>query len=518
MSQSTVSGKRVKTGLVSLFLVILVAGASAGLMDQLAGEIGKYVISTDAVSSKWTGVSGEVGQWKDIGREPVYKLNLDSSDSGEVNEIDLPGRLRDPYYYAAMPVTGEKFNKTKLANTSLQDVDKGQLFPENSYPEFYPNYKDLSDAPDETFKQKAEIKVLDKKYTALKTSLQTGIDYYLLKYNTGGEEHPVFIVDTQRYSSCYSGGSCNFQFLLPMADTSTYSFYQLATSDPINMTTWINGDKSSSFKFPGRPYRLEVKTKTVFGEKLTDANISVAEQNGNNLFLPSGFGEARLETVSSSGHTQELLVTPTGYQTGENYSLRLKAFKSDYFTRIEQLEIGKEYLKPGGPSPGDIGLSQFSSRYKENVNQLRSVFDCASHSLNQETAFKLSVSSGGTKKVVRGRPYLVEVDGADKYSIAENGSILLMSPSGQDTTVHSGGNFSAGEKTLFIPTKREGNISLKAFNSSGGKVFESEFELVPGTCSSVRDGVAVSFDSRRVGERINAVKQLLNSMYAAGKS
>lgn len=249
---------------VFLIVALLVFSGSvlADEIDLSAGEIKEANVFLNQESERWVGAVGDSYRGEDaIKNRSIGEIIFIDSQAGDVREIDIQGLGGGGYYFAAVPYSDENINISrvrKLDNLSL--LDKGELFSKKYYPDFYPNYNDYFDAPDETFNQTENITLAGKERVAAKTILNDNVPYYLLRYETETDGiQPLFVapIDGKKwgsqYSSCYDGDACNFELILPkINESNSENSFQLSllargevvascSEVTVSETTYIDG-------------------------------------------------------------------------------------------------------------------------------------------------------------------------------------------------------------------------------------------------------------------------------------
>lgn len=516
-----------------LVLLILVLGGlgMAGVIDTIAGVIQEVIIDSETVSERWTGVSGDVNnelEFSDLGLDPITTINVEEN-SGGVLEVDFDAVDDEEFYIAMIAGKTDEIDIDNFQGTSYTEVENGGLFPESNFPMFYedPGYNEISDGPIETFEENEEtIELLDENYLAVESVLEDNIPMHVIKYDDGVFDRPVFLVNVEEYSSCFDGRECQHQFLLPSVEDD-YGVYLLSEQNPVEVTTFVNEERTEEFQNPGLPYKFEVETRTVFGNDLVDEDTFFREIEGNNMFVPAidetGYNsksELSFETVDG---TKEVLIVPTFRQTPE-YQIEVGTEKTGVSTTMT---VEEENVVSSEDRIEEISMEEYSTEYKEGVNSLRPIADCLFRSSESETFYEIEVSSEDTVELVSGKPFVVNIVDleVETYRLEESRSHLVMSPVRTEDfgqTVHQPEeDFEASQNALFTPTvppDEDDGIKITTFDENGDRLYDVEI-VIPdvGVCADVTGFETVDYDeATEFSERINAIRPILDSMFVAG--
>ncbi len=513
------------TGLATVLLGLVIAG-SIGLE---AGTVVQAVLSTTSVSSNWAGVSGEVTEVQEQTAMPVDFFFVDDSRTGSVHTVDLDGKVDGSHFFAALPFHTDNFEREKLESISLSDLEAGGLFSQEDFPIFYPNassYDSVNDNPENTFEETETIRVLNRELEAAKTEFNGGLEYYLLAYDTGDGTQPLFINHIDEYGECYDGNECNYQFMLPQIDDD-YSFYQLSENNPVDVTVLIDGEETTSFPFTGRPYNLTVQTVAIFQDfEPAETEIRVTETEGNNIFTPaiSGDYSSDAQTITETDEGEaSLMYSPTEYNSPENYNLSVDVYNDGEAFQSVPLSVENDNIEFTDAGPVEKGFDEFENEYRRGVDRLRPIANCMFSQVNSEEAYRLEATVNESYEVVRGVPYVVDVDEASFFSLEERGSHLVMSPGRIEDSIHleSGGSpYSASDSVVFTPTlssNEDDDLSVSLLDSQGDLLGETNLSVRDATCGEVTDGDLVEppelTDFKR---RVNNIRPVLNSLFVAG--
>jgi|GEM_PF-1857468 len=510
---------------VGVFLFGAVLGSSIGLEG---GNIVKAVLAPSYVSSNWAGVSGEVTGFQEETNSPIEYFFVDDSRSGTVNTIDMSGQADGDHFFASIPFYSSSFNPQDLENVTSSDLEAGGLFDSEGFSTFYPDstsYDSLHDNPEKTFTESGNVRILDKEYDAMKTTLNQGIDYYVLSYDTGSGVEPIFLTRINDYETCYDGNSCNHQFLLPDINEE-YSFYMLSEYEPVNITTLIDGEASTVFPYSGRPYNLTVVTETVFGDQEPlDTQVRITEREGNNLFTPafsqnySSKGQIVTETRNGS---VSLLMSPTKYNSPDDYNLSVEVYSDGEAYETVSMSVENNNIEFTDDGPASKGFDNLENSYKKGIDRLRPIANCMYSNINSNKIYSLKASSGIDLDVVRGVPYVIDAE-VDSFKLVEDGSHLVMNPARDSDTVHleaGGGLYDSSDDVLFTPTLssvEDDSLGVKLYDRQGDLLGETNLSVRSSTCGDVVDGVESSApELNSLKKRVNAIRPVLNSLFVAG--
>lgn len=511
-------------GAVSVFLFGAVLGSGISLE---AGHVVQAVLAPSSVSGNWAGVSGELSGFQEETAKPLDFFYVDDERSGTVNDLSLPGQDDGDHFLASVPFYTDNFQSESLGNVSLTDLEADGLFDEEKFPAFYPNsssYDEVDDNPEKTFEHSGTIELLDREFDSVKTELNDGIEYHLLSYSDGDDVYPVFLTRIQDYESCYDGNSCDYQFMLPEVDDD-YSFYMLSRENPVDITTFIDGEESTEFPYSGRPYNLTVTTEAIFDDyRPLDTEIRITEREGNNLFVPAiseaydSRSQIVTETVEGSA---TVMMSPTQYNSPDNYNLTVDVYSDGEAYDNVSLTVANDNIEFTDSGPVAKGFDSLENEYKKGVDRLRPVASCLYSNVNSDNAYRLEASPGESFETVRGVPYVVSPD-SEFFSLVEQGSHLVMSPARNESTVHldSGGLYSSDDDVVFTPTlgsSEDDELGIELYDGQGDLLGETNLSVRDSTCGDVTDGGQIDApELNSFKKRVNAVRPVLNSLFVAG--
>jgi hypothetical protein len=534
----TISREKIILGVV---LIVLFSGLSLGIdLQTYAGEIVKSILSTATLTERWVGLSGSVSGSLDDSAKPFTTVSAGNDEAAEVMEMDFGGQLDFNHYYAAIPYNGgEEFDKSDVRNISLADMDANQLFDEGDFPIFYPDgtsYSALSDSPEETFQNTGELKLLNDTYRGVKADLKTDVPTYVLGYAHESDVQPIFLTPIQEYPNCYDGGSCDYQLMFPNIGGADYHIYMLPEYQAVNINTYIDGENTTVFPYPGRPYRLNVTTRAIFkDDKLVNRSIRVVERSGNSMFIPSVAGDgyksrAVLNTETLEG-TQELLISPTQYSSPASYNLSVRSLSADgEITDIQYMSVRENIISFSDQGPEDKDLGEYSTKYKKGVNRLRPISSCLFKKISNDISFEINIadSSDSNFTLVRGVPYVMNIQDSsvNSYSLEEPRSHLVMNPArsnefGETTHLNiRDAAYQASDRVVFTPTvpkSEDSGLSADMLDDQGNLLYDVNFSVKGSTCGSADDGQYSSVPLQNsFKKRVNAVRPVLRSLFVAG--
>lgn len=464
-----------------------------------------------------------------------------------IADVGFPGtNFKDGlHYYAA--TFASQFKTKDVLNISPSDLYPNQLFPQSTFPLFYPNYSLHKDNPNETFCcQAAQVTIAGKNYTAFKNQIANGIDYYLLKYNNSGVMQPLFLVNIAD-STCYNATSCVGEFMLPVT-TTPYNFYAVSKLPAYTYVVYIDGVKTSTFSQTALPYNLTVEVHDLYtGNVAPNVKAVVAENNGQNLFVPyrlSGY----VSTFYSIGKTnsngrETFLVAPTEYPTIDNYSIYVGVYQQGLITSQMPLTISNadslvQVSKPLNPST----LFDNAKTTVNAINQINSYLFTWSSVLLQAYKFTIQYdigsntwtvtpahTTGNVFKVKTGAPNVMSVyvtNGGIPQSgyhvrLEETGGFLVVNPYtgstplDQKQRVSDSQDLPTGTEFIVTPTSLgavQSNITLQILNSND-KVVASLPAKIDANLNINASGVFYNNDLLKT--ITNSMNQVVNSIFHA---
>lgn len=520
---------------LSIFLLSL--GTSASL-DTFGGEVVQAILTGESLSSRWVGFAGDVDGSREENISPITSVSAGNQKAGEVTELNLEGKKDKRHYFVAVPFNGSDFDGDRLRNISLNDLDAGGIFDEEDFPVFYPDslsYSAMSDSPEETFKSTGTVTLLNNTYSTVKTDLRDNVPFHVVGYEYEGDVKPIFASDISDYTSCHDGTDCDHQFLVPNIGGRDYYFYMIPETKPVKITTYIDGVESDTFPYSGRPYRLNITTRSIFEDyKLVDRPIKIVEDQGNNLFTPavastSYQSSAKIETSTQNGY-KEFLFSPTSYSSPSGYNLSINVLTGGgKVAGVEYLTVENGNIVFTTEGPNDKDLGEYSTSYKKGVNRLTPIANCVFKNVNNGIGFELTPSSGTSSyTLVRGVPYIMNTgsSSAEFYRLSEPGSHLVMSPSRSSDfgeTIHMSSDsqpYSNTDEVVFTPTipKAEDKpFTVDLLDSQGNLLQEINISVKGSTCGTNNAGSFTSLpNSNDFKKRINSITPVLNSLFVAG--
>lgn len=525
-----------KTSMVFLISVVFLGAAIAGSITLEGGTIVNAMLDVSLGAEKWAGVSGSVYMEINDTPESIHSRSIDGA-VGDTIELDLKGKVDERHYFGALPFDNPKFEPNRLRNVSFSDLESGGLFDESDFPTFYPDassYEDVLESPDETFESTEEITLFEEPHHALKTTLHDGIPYYLLSYEMNGEEQPLFLSSIKNYSSCYDGSSCNHQFLLPEINGSSYHFYMLPEIDPVNVTTYIDGEKNRTFPYPARPYNLTIETRDIFEDNtLDERTIRISEREGNNLFIPAissteYTSEAEVVTTTPGGR-KSLMFVPTKYSSPDEYELSIEIMtQTGQVGQTEQLFVDRGTVEFTDSGPSEKGFGFRENEYKQGVNHMRPIAKCLFSHLSDENAVEIEADTNTSELTLsRGVPYKLDItdSGVEYFGLKEPKShVVLLPGGGNDTsTIHLSGDenpFSSSSEVAFTPTvlkSEDDSLRVELLDSQEDLLQEINLSVKDATCASFESGTQIDAPYlKSFKKRVNSIRPVLRSLFVAG--
>jgi hypothetical protein len=525
-----------KTSMVFLISVVFLGAAIAGSITLEGGSIVNAMLDVSLGAEKWAGVSGSVYMEINDTPESIHSKFIDDEVGGTL-ELDLRGKVDERHYFGALPFDNSDFEPDRLGNLSLSDLEAGGLFDESDFPTFYPDdssYEEVRESPDETFESTEQITLFEEQYSALKTTLHDGIPYYLLSYELNGEEQPLFLSSIKDYSSCYDGNSCNHQFMLPEINGSNYHFYMLPEIDPVNVTTFVDGEKNRTFPYPARPYNLTVETRDIFEDNtLDERTIRISEREGNNLFTPAigstdYTSEAEVITTTPGG-SKSLMFAPTKYSSPGEYELSIEIMtQTGQVGQTEQLFVDRGTIEFTEAGPSEKGFGFRENEYKQGVNHMRPIANCLFSHLSDENAVELKVDANTSELTLsRGVPYKLDVSDADVdyFNLKEPDSHVVLLPGGGNSTstVHLPGDenpFISSSEVAFTPTvlkSEDDGLRIELLDSQEDLLQEINLTVKDATCASFESGTQIDAPYlKSFKKRVNSIRPVLRSLFVAG--
>ncbi|GEM_PF-3292642 len=356
--------KRLYFHAIILSFVILVGITIAQQIIVKAGYITNADLFAEINTAKWGGIIGYSTSIPKESNAPVMHVSILANT---IDLISIAGTQPNDgkHYFAALPQidgvidANYTINVLQIENITAADLEENGLFNATNFPVFHPSYYSWSDNPKNTFCCKnTTIIIYGKPFLAYVVRLEKDIKYYLLKYRINSTfAVPLFVVNISTYT-CYNSSTCNFEMMLPAGKT--YNIYLLPLEPAYEITTYIDGVKTTSIPKTARAYNLTVFVKDIYNNyaPVPNATVAVFEDNGNNIFFPL----SPLNTISRAityGKTDEngrieFVIAPTATQTeaeSGNYRIGVGLLIGDKIVRVTYLTLvdpvlseGKKYL------------------------------------------------------------------------------------------------------------------------------------------------------------------------------
>jgi len=476
---------------------------------------------------------------------PFAQLTLDSAS---ILEVSFPGdNLKNrPYYYAAM--LSSNFSLLNVMNASTSDLVSGGMFNSGQFPTFYPNYALFNDNPLNTFCcATTSIKVGGTNYTALSTTLDINVNYYILKYNQSGTITPLFLVPITD-STCYNSSSCAGQFLLPVT-SNDYYFYGISEESEYNFTVDIDGVRTTTFSQVALPYLVDVSVFNVLsGNPAANVPVIIHEADGKNLFIPYDISGSlstayARDTTNASGGSS-FVVVPTGYPTSSTYNITVAVISpesGDFLSPAEltvtdttQTVLTK---KPISDSSLDAGVKQVVNYLIQVQGNMRAWADgdriakdfTLNYNIGSNSFTETNNVNGGATPQIElqsGGINILSVTASGgsttgyTFRVRENEGFLVMSPytasSPYDLTNRTHYNtLTIGSTVVITPT-----VSPTAITNVSVEIYNPSNTLVAIYNATVETDLNVQEDTRSytdtdVVQTLNALTNIIGSVFYA---
>lgn len=536
--------------LLLLSIIILLVSMSfvfAGSVNIKSGRVLSMSLETTFDSYNWAGLK-VINDGTPLLESTFSFLNLQLKNPG-ILETSFPGyNLKGgSYYYASM--FSPSFNLLNVKNISSADLESNQLFNSTNYPQFYvKDYDSYSDNPKNTFNGNlTTIPLGGNNYTAFEVTLNTNINYYLLKYDDGENETPLFLSEFKD-AICYNSTACVSQFLLPKTDKA-YNFFLLGMYESYDYDIWIDSIATSSFSQTGLPYNLTVRVKNLYsGLTVPNASVLVGEDSGQNLFIPytlSGF----VSHAYSVGKTNDqgfetFLVAPTVYPSIPDYSIYVAVLREEskvskenlYVTSMDSLVNQQKTLNPSRLRDNAVAsvnamnqiVSFLYTWTSQRVEALKFKVDYDVLK-NNFTTYDLQTSliSPNPITIKTGAPNVFTVTVSDtggtpstnfKARVKEEGGYLIMNPYTDTSPLTKTARThtqlaNINEEFIITPTTLgfvNSNVTIEILDSSDNVI--GSFE-VPINANLNIDRAGSLYNNDLLKTIVNAMNQVLNSLY-----
>ena len=459
--------------------------------------------------------------------------------------MQFPGyNLKDNlhYYGAMLPDT---FNLNNLQNISVFDLTANNLFSQSQFSTFYPGYDDYSDNPYKTFCcNYSTISVGGQNFSALNVKLSGVNSYYLLKYNNSGVSTPLFLSQIKD-TTCFNSSSCVSEMMLPI-NTNQYNFFAISKVPPYNYTVFIDGVETNTFPQTALPYNLTVEVRNLYtGEVVPNIDVMVAEDNGQNIFIPYRLSGITSKTYSI-GKTnlqgrETFLVAPTVYpSTVDNYSIYVAALfysgepantKQLYVTSADALVAQSKPIKPTilydnskaavnamnqinsflfKWSSQMVQAKKFMGQYEINTGVL-TITDLLTSSTN--ISLKTGAPNVMTIYITKGG-----VPQSGYVQIKETQGYLVMNPAIEPSGLSNKTRkhfkrIPEGQEFIITPTSLgvvNSNVTLEILDSNGGLLYTKDININP-SLNIVSGGLFYNNDLLKT--IVNSMNQIIYSLY-----
>lgn len=530
-----------------IFLLVSMSFVFAGSVNVKSGRVLFMSLETDFDSYNWVGLK-VINDATPLSESVFPFLNL-QLNAPAIIETSFPGyNLKDSsYYYASM--LSPNFNLLNVKNISAVDLESNQLFTPSDYPQFYEkDYYTYSDNPKNTFCcNMTTVPLGGNNYTAYALTLNSDVNYYLLKYDDGENVTPLFLSEFKD-ATCYNSSACVSQFLMPISDTE-YNFFLLGMYESYEYDVWIDTISTSSFSQTALPYNLTVRVRNLYsGLIVPNASILVGEDSGQNLFVPytlSGFvSEAYSVGKTDDQGYETFLVAPTVYPTIPDYSIYVAVLREGskvskenlYVTSMDSLVTQPKTITPSRLKDNAVAsvnamnqiasfLYTWSSQRVEAM-KFKITYDVLGDSF---TTYDLQTSSvfPNPIEVKTGAPNVFTVvvsntGGAPltdfKARVKEEGGYLIMNPYTdtnpltETTRIHTQ-LANMNEEFIITPTALgfvSSNVTIEILDSSGNVIGSYD---VPINANLNIDTAGTIYNNDLLKTIVNAMNQILNSLY-----
>jgi hypothetical protein len=518
---------------------------AADTIDIEAGRVFYATLESMSDTYHWAGLKiVHSGASLSESNLPFASLTLDAPI---IAQVPFPGdNFKDElHYYAAMMPSQFDMNNIEVIDSS--DLFANQLFPQSTFPTFYPDMDGRSDNPYETFCcDMADVTIGGENFTAFVAQIEQNINYYLLKYDDGGTPRPLFLVEIQD-EICYNSTLCVSEFMLPVS-SNPYNFFAISKLPAYTYRFFIDGTESDVFGQTGLPYNLTIEVRNLYSGNLADGvNVLVGERNGQNLFVPYRF-TGYVSDFYSIGETngvgrETFLVAPTDYAGVADYEIYVGVIQNGMITSPEPLSIGNtdsliQLSKPLTPS----ALYDNAKATVNTLNSINSFLFIWSSQLLQAYRYTIQyeISSdtwtvtpahtgGSTFEVKSGAPNVITLSVTNlgfpqnSYTVRmrETGGHLIMnpytasSPLNAKTRVSNSQNLPIGTEFIITPTSVgavSSTIELEVLNADG---------VVIATLPAVIDSdlnigsAGVSYNNDLLKTITNTMNQIVSSLFFA---
>lgn len=525
-----------------VFVVVFALAINADSIDMLYGRSYYVDLDTRSLSGRWAGIKVvNNGFPLAEGPTPFTQVRMDSP---EVLEEAFSGyNLNDGVHYYAIMHPGT-FSASNLVDVEDSDLEDTGLFNIANYPVFYPNYYQNNDNPNKTFCcNKTDVMIGGVNFTAFHTNLADSIDYYLLKYNDGGTDYPLFLSPITD-STCYNSTSCVGEFMLPISPTD-YNVYSLSKYPIYNYRVWVDGSETLIIPQTALPYNITVEAINAYTSlPAPDVPVLIGENDGQNLFIPyrlSGYiSEAYTVGLTDANGMEYFLVTPTVYPTIQNYSIYVAVMQNNYLTSRQDLSVTSKDTVVQQSKP--LTPTTLYDNAKANVNSMSQMADALykwSSELEQAKTFTATyyintnswsivdtVGGTGTLEFKTGAPNVVTVVVRNGITILndytlkikEEDGYLIMNPYTKDTPLdpkerYHQQNLPTQTQFILSPTSLgaiQSNITLELYDPSGN--FVDEYTAFIDDDLNIGSGGA-GYNNDLLKAVVNSISVVLNSLF-----
>ena len=506
----------------------------------IAGNITHLNIYGVTNTTRWGGFTGTI-TGTSVARSSAAFDGIGCT-AVNVYDISVPGgNLDESDYYLVLMQYNTSFDVGYLTSLDGSELSDTGIFNSSNYPIFHPSYYSHSDNANRTFCcDNVSLEIGGSFFNAYEIRIQDNVSFSVLKYRTGANSYtPAFVAELGDFT-CYDGGACDFQLLLPVHTTKTYAMYYISKAVLYNMTVFVDGTESTTISQTALPYNISVSVRNFYtGALEPNATIAVIEYGGNNLFIPS-----RLSGVISRGMTYaitdesgivDFLVAPSEYGgTGTVYGIQVASLDSGYeVVTTENLTITNAGSVVQSKKP--ISVTALSNNAKVAVNSMSSIVSALYQWINQEnrafqfdvTAYNNGTFSNDSMQLKVGAPNVITItyknpvggDLTGYIEARETEGFLVMAPEYNETTElgerfhrHRNRYIPDGTEFIITPTAYGVDSTIKLY------VYDSTYTLVSVMNATIDGSIDVSGGTSYTADNtikttVNDIATVISSLY-----
>ena len=512
--------------------------------DLISGRNYALTLESNSDTDYWSGltITNSAGSLS-LSTSPFLSLTLNNAIISETTFAGANLNDGSHYYAATFETTFSVSNIVNVSDTTL--LEANGLFNSTNYPQFYPDYTNKSDNPNETFCCSiTTIPIAGRNYTAYNLTLPSDVEYYVVRYDINGSPTPLFLSKFEN-STCYNSTFCVSQFLLPVSNT-TYNFYILSEDAAYDYTVYIDEVLTTAFTQVGLPYNLTFQVFDLFAnETMNNTDVVVGEQYGKTLFIPYRLN-GYIRDIYSIGRTngsgwESFLVAPTGYPSVTNYDIYIGVLAPDG-TIASPFSLSVTTDDSLVQQSKSITPTRLSDNAKASVNSMNQIgnflfiwssqreeaksWDITYELSNDTWTIYDEVTLGSTLVMKTGAPNVIDVDIESlggpapgyTYRLVEEGGFLIMNPYTDNqpltpTARVARQEVDSGTEIVVTPTTLgsiDSNITIQILNSSGGVVGSYSATIDPDL--NIATG-GISYDNDLLKTIANSMNQIISSLF-----